>query len=63
VGVVAVVALMSGSGCNCTGPDECGSGIECAAGVPLVVPAVSPAPEPYNGQFVQMDVVSISRVP
>lgn len=28
-------------------------------GEPLVVPGVSPAPEPYDGQFVRMDVVDI----
>jgi hypothetical protein len=31
------------------------------AGVPLIIPGVAPAPEPYNGQFVQMDVLSVTR--
>jgi hypothetical protein len=26
---------------------------------PIVVPGVPPAPEPYNGQFIQMDVISV----
>lgn len=28
----------------------------------LVVPGVSPAPKPFNGQFVQMDVVSVTKL-
>ena len=32
-------------------------------GNPIVVPNVPPAPSPYDGQFVQMDVVSVTRVP
>lgn len=29
-------------------------------GKPLVVPGVPPAPAPYNGQFIQLDVVSVT---
>ena len=29
----------------------------------LVVPDVSPAPQPFNGQFVQMDVVKVEPAP
>jgi gliding motility-associated-like protein len=29
-------------------------------GTPIVVPGISPAPAAYNGQFIQMDVVSIN---
>jgi hypothetical protein len=32
---------------------------EDSAGVPIVIPDIPPAPSPYDGQFVQMDVVSI----
>ena len=32
---------------------------EDMSGNPVVVPGVPPYPEPYNGQFVQMDVVSV----
>ena len=28
----------------------------------LVVPDIAPAPEPFHGQFVQMDVVKIEEV-
>ena len=28
-------------------------------GKPLVIPAVPPAPAPFDGQFIQMDVVSL----
>jgi len=30
------------------------------AGAPIVVPHVSPAPKPFDGQFVQMDVISVT---
>lgn len=33
------------------------------AGTPLIVPGVAPDPDPFNGQFIQMDVVGITRVP
>lgn len=29
---------------------------------PIVIPGVAPFPDPYDGQFVQMDVVSVRRV-
>jgi hypothetical protein len=29
----------------------------------LVVPGVPPAPDPFNGQFVQLDVVSVQARP
>ncbi len=32
-----------------------------ASGNPIVVPGVRPAPMPFDGQFVQMDVVSVAR--
>ena len=32
-------------------------------GKPLVVPAVPPAPAPFDGQFIQMDVVSVVPAP
>jgi hypothetical protein len=32
-------------------------------GDPIVIPGVDPAPEPFDGQFIQMDVVDIRRVP
>ena len=31
------------------------------AGVPLIILGVTPAPAAYNGQFIQMDVVSVTR--
>ncbi len=31
-----------------------------SGGTPIVVPGVPPAPSPYNGQFVQMDVASVT---
>jgi len=34
-----------------------------ASGTPFVVPGVAPAPAPYDGQFVQVDVVSVARAP
>lgn len=34
-----------------------------ALGQPIVVPDVPPAPASYDGQFVQMDVVSVTLVP
>ena len=34
-----------------------------AAGSPIVVPGVSPAPMPFDGQVIQMDVVSVTPVP
>lgn len=33
-----------------------------ANGVPLVVPEITPAPDAYNGQFVQMDVISVATI-
>jgi len=33
------------------------------ANAPLVIHDVPPAPEAYNGQFIQMDVVDVARVP
>lgn len=33
---------------------------DAATGAPIVVPDVPPAPDPFNGQFIQMDVVSVS---
>jgi hypothetical protein len=35
-------------------------GNEDMAGNPIVVPDVPPYPKPYNGQFVQMDVTSVT---
>jgi hypothetical protein len=32
-------------------------------GYPLVVPEIAPAPDAYNGQFIQMDVVSVTERP
>jgi len=32
-------------------------------GKPLVIPAVRPAPAPFDGQFIQMDVVSVVPAP
>jgi hypothetical protein len=32
-------------------------------GGPVYVPGVPPYPEPYNGQFVQVDVVSVAPSP
>jgi hypothetical protein len=32
-------------------------------GVPLVVAEVSPAPEPYGGQFIQLDVLAVASTP
>lgn len=32
------------------------------SGNPIVVPGVRPAPAPFDGQFIQMDVVSLERV-
>jgi hypothetical protein len=32
-------------------------------GTPLVIPAVPPAPAPFDGQFIQMDVVSVVPAP
>jgi len=34
-----------------------------AAGQAIVVPGIAPAPSAYDGQFVQMDVVSVTPVP
>jgi hypothetical protein len=34
-----------------------------AQGTPAVVPGVPPAPAAFDGQFIQMDVVSVERVP
>lgn len=34
-----------------------------AAGAPIVVPDIPPAPSPYPGQFVQVDALSIVKVP
>ena len=32
-------------------------------GKPIVVPGIPPAPRPHNGQFIQMDVESVTQVP
>ena len=32
------------------------------AGNPIVVPGVAPSPRPYDGQFIQLDVVSVRRL-
>jgi hypothetical protein len=32
-----------------------------ASGQPIVVPGVRPAPEPFDGQFVQMDVMAVAK--
>ncbi len=32
------------------------------AGNPIVVPGVAPAPRPFDGQFIQLDVVSVQRL-
>lgn len=32
-------------------------------GMAIVVPGVAPAPQPFNGQFLQLDVISVTRVP
>jgi len=32
-----------------------------ASGQPIVIPGVAPAPLPFDGQFVQMDVVSVAK--
>ena len=32
-----------------------------SSGQPIVVPGVAPAPGAFDGQFVQMDVVSVAR--
>jgi hypothetical protein len=34
-----------------------------SGGTPIVVPGVPPAPNAYNGQFIQMDVASVTLVP
>jgi hypothetical protein len=33
---------------------------DAATGAPIVVPDIPPAPDPFNGQFIQMDVVSVT---
>lgn len=33
------------------------------AGAPIVVAGIPPAPDPYDGQFIQMDVVSVAVAP
>ncbi len=34
-----------------------------ARGMPIVVPDIPPAPTAYDGQFIQMDVLSVTQVP
>ncbi|HXC51522.1 MAG TPA: LamG domain-containing protein [Candidatus Limnocylindrales bacterium] len=33
------------------------------ASQPIIPPGVPPAPDPYNGQFIQMDVISVEEAP
>ena len=50
---VTLEASAGGDGLETKNVDEQGS--------PIVVPGVSPDPEPYDGQFIQMDVVAVTE--
>jgi hypothetical protein len=46
-----------------TGTDSAQVSNHDAMNAPIFVPGVAPAPMAYDGQFVQMDVVSVTLVP
>ena len=44
-----------------SGPYEI-KNMDMASGTPIVVDGLPPAPDAYNGQFIQMDVISVQRI-
>jgi hypothetical protein len=57
-GAVVSLSAHAGDGLEILNRDSADS-----SGSPIVVPGVPPAPEAFNGQFVQMDVVEVVLVP
>jgi hypothetical protein len=57
-----VIAMAGGAAITLTGDPVDGQQILNIddAGQPIVVPDIPPAPKPFDGQFIQMDVVSVS---
>lgn len=44
-------------------PNDCGARNLDDDGQPIVIPGIDPAPAPFDGQFLQVDVVSVVPVP
>jgi hypothetical protein len=57
-GAVVSLSATAGDGLEILNRDSA-----LSSGSPIVVPGVPPAPEAFNGQFIQMDVVSVVLVP